>query len=160
MKEQWWNFGQAANYVQANYPCESGVAANRFLADKIADGSLVTRYENGLIIQPEEWVRLGDIDLTVEGTHISHGAVEYQRASVEKLCNPSNPQARGGRPSKDWPDFLIEVVAMANTPDGLPDRQADLERTMLAWGEENMSDPPKETAVRDMVSRIYKRIKR
>lgn len=158
MKSQWWNFGQAVNYVQANYPCENGVAANELLANKVVDGSLTVRYgEGGLVIQPDEWVRNGHIDLKVEGAGISHMDVEYKRASIEKLCQKPPSPGNGGRPLKDWEKFLIEVIGIANGIDGLPDKQADLERTMLEWAQSNMDDPPLETAVRDMVSKIYRR---
>ncbi|RWK57090.1 hypothetical protein [Mesorhizobium sp.] len=155
MKAQWWSFGQAANYVQANYPCENGWAANKLLAEKIIDGTITTKYDD-VTISKEEWKRLGDIDIEVEGSDIAHHMVDYARSDIEKLCNGVSHAKRGGRPLKDWESFLIEVITMADTIDGLPDTQAALESRMLLWAEQNMSDPPKETAVREMVSAIYR----
>jgi hypothetical protein len=41
---------------------------------------------------------------------------------------------RSGRPPKyDWQEFHVQIALIANSPDGLPERQAELERMMADW---------------------------
>lgn len=62
----------------------------------------------------------------------------------------------GGRPQKfDWEAFLIEVVRIANTPDGLPPRKAELVTMMLSWCTDNWNESPGESTVRERVRRVY-----
>lgn len=68
------------------------------------------------------------------------------------------PRGRGGRPPKyKWDEFYLELIRLANTPDGLPEKQADLERHMaewcaLAWGQE-----PAPSVIRSKLAPLYKR---
>jgi hypothetical protein len=44
------------------------------------------------------------------------------------------PTNRGGRPQEhDWNSFVMEIIRLANQPDGLPETQAELVRQMLTW---------------------------
>lgn len=65
------------------------------------------------------------------------------------------PKRRVGRPTQyDWDSFWREVVRVSHTPDGLPDKQAALEKAMLEWCELNWGRQPAESAVRDKLSRL------
>ncbi len=67
------------------------------------------------------------------------------------------PLNRGGRPQEyDWDTFLLEIIRKANTPDGLPDKQADLVKDMLFWFQETYSNEPAESAVKARISKIYR----
>jgi hypothetical protein len=62
---------------------------------------------------------------------------------------------RGGRPpSWDWDAFDREMMRLANTPDGLPDRPA-LQKHMLEWCERTWGKSPADSLFRDHISRKY-----
>ena len=89
-------------------------------------------------------------------------------AQVSSVCLPQVDLAtaevipvegrRGpGRPSEwNWKGALVYLVTVANTPDGLPDKQADAERLVLKWFEDNYCDSPAPSAIREHVSPIYR----
>lgn len=63
---------------------------------------------------------------------------------------------RGGRPAEyDWDSFMLEIIRRANTPDGLPDSQAELVREMLEWFSATSSSEPAESSVKLRTSKIY-----
>ena len=80
--------------------------------------------------------------------------------------NSSRPPERtqetrpaGGRPSKYiWDDFFIEVIRIANTPDGLPEKQSALEKHMMSWCQQHWAESIGESTVRERVRRIYRAI--
>jgi hypothetical protein len=66
----------------------------------------------------------------------------------------------GGAPRKFADDLLIEIIKIANRPDGLPDNKQDLVRMLKeyhapSWGD---NDFPSESTIQQIVSRVYKRI--
>ena len=68
-------------------------------------------------------------------------------------------KSRGGRPQEyDWDAFTIEIIRLANTPDGLPPKQADLIGQMLQWCENQWEKQPAESSVKSRISRIYNRL--
>lgn len=74
---------------------------------------------------------------------------DYSRP-VEKDFKPK----KNGRPEYDWDSFWREVVRLALHPDGLPERQADLERIMMEWCESNWGKGG-ESTVRGKISPLY-----
>ncbi len=61
-----------------------------------------------------------------------------------------------GRPQKyDWIAFLQQVARIANTPHGLPEKQADLERCMLEWCANNWGEEPAESVIREKLAPLY-----
>lgn len=63
---------------------------------------------------------------------------------------------KGGRPQEyDWDTFIFEIIRQANTPDGLPEKQATLIRCMLEWCNENFGSEPAESSVKQRISKIY-----
>jgi hypothetical protein len=68
---------------------------------------------------------------------------------------PSQSKNQGGRPRvHDWDQFWIEVVSVANTPDGLPDRdelREHMENFVTGWDR-----PPDNSAIRAKLSKLYK----
>jgi hypothetical protein len=63
---------------------------------------------------------------------------------------------KGGRPLKyDWDAFTIEVIRTANSPDGLPESQAELIIKLLQWCEDNWGKQPADSSVKSRVSKIY-----
>jgi hypothetical protein len=52
-------------------------------------------------------------------------------AKMAPIPQPEQPANQGGRPPEyDWDSFMLEIIHRANTPDGLPDSQAELVRDM------------------------------
>lgn len=75
-----------------------------------------------------------------------------------ELSNPNDaPVQKGGRPaSYDWDSFIGEVVRIANTPDGLPEKQADLVRKMQSWFSETYDAEPADSTIKTRISKIYR----
>lgn len=68
---------------------------------------------------------------------------------------PSETRRNTGRPPKyDRDAFNREVVRIANTPDGLPDR-APLTRQMAQWCVNTWGDQPSDSVLRDWISKIF-----
>tara|TARA_R110002020_G_scaffold56074_35_gene155387 strand:+ start:4384 stop:5019 length:636 start_codon:yes stop_codon:yes gene_type:complete len=66
-------------------------------------------------------------------------------------------KGKGGRPQEyDWDSFTSEIVRRANSPDGLPERQADLIRDMLQWFRDTFDMEPAESSVKARISKIYR----
>jgi hypothetical protein len=68
----------------------------------------------------------------------------------------ARPSDRRGRPRKwDWDAFYREIIRLANTPDGLPEKQSDLVQIMKEWCQEEWGDEPSDSLVRDHISKVY-----
>jgi hypothetical protein len=91
--------------------------------------------------------------------------VYLDRRSVEPHLEPVDqqspvmddvaPKSQGGRPSLPWDDFFVEVIRLANLPDGLPEEQAKLEEIMLDWCERNWRGKGSISSVRPRIAKIY-----
>ena len=64
-------------------------------------------------------------------------------------------ERRGRKPAYDWDSFWRKVDQVTQPPDGLPEKQADLEKIMLAWCSENWDKEPAVSTVRQRLSRLY-----
>ena len=65
-------------------------------------------------------------------------------------------KSKGGRPREyDWDALTIEIIRIANSPDGLPDTQAELVEQVLQWCENTWGKQPAESSVKARVSRIF-----
>ena len=72
---------------------------------------------------------------------------------------PDRPTPRRGRPRTwKWDDFGKEVTRIANTPDGLPENQADLVRTMSSWCLDTWGAEPADSLIRERISETYRHI--
>ncbi len=79
-------------------------------------------------------------------------SLQAKQASQTKVG--ANP---GGRPPEyDWDSFTMEIIRLANTPDGLPETQAELIQTMLEWFNNSYDKEPAESSVKSRISKIYK----
>lgn len=85
-----------------------------------------------------------------------------QSQETPRILHVDPPQAappvnRGGRPQEhDWDSFVLEIVNRANQPDGLPETQADLVRSMLDWFQQKYGREPAESSVKNRISKIYR----
>ena len=78
--------------------------------------------------------------------------------SNRDLVEDGQTQAKnsgGGPPKYDWDAFYCEVVRIANTPDGLPEKRADLQRQMAEWFQDTYAMEPAESEIKKRVRRIY-----
>ena len=84
------------------------------------------------------------------------------RVSVKAnpFAESTQPLNQGGRPVEyDWDSFMLEIIRRANTPDGLPDSQADLVRGMLLWFSGTSGSEPAESSVKLRTSKVYRYLK-
>jgi hypothetical protein len=84
------------------------------------------------------------------------------RSELAQLPATEHPESirkdRGGAPRKfDRDLFFIEIVRIANTPDGLPDRR-DLARHMADWCAKNFEEPPAENTIRAWLAKVCDRL--
>jgi hypothetical protein len=87
------------------------------------------------------------------GTSRASNGVPVEKRTAQPL--PSKPASTGGRPAKyDWDAFTRELLRLANTPDGLPDRAATTKH-MKEWCVREWGDEPSDSAIRDKITRIY-----
>jgi hypothetical protein len=62
---------------------------------------------------------------------------------------------KGGRPPTDADDFWIEIVRIANTPDGLPEDETELKKRMLEFQPERS-----ESWVRGKLTKLWKGLRK
>jgi len=74
----------------------------------------------------------------------------------DSFGNADRHRSRSGRPQEyDWDAFVIEIIRIANSPDGLPVKQSELIGAMLQWCESTWGKQPAESAAKAKVSGIY-----
>ena len=83
--------------------------------------------------------------------------VEHVDEGSDDGAAPSEKtRSRGGRPPEyDWNAFVIEIVRIANTPDGLPEKQSELIKGMLQWCENTWGKQPSDSMAKEKISTIY-----
>ena len=73
-----------------------------------------------------------------------------------KVTENAKTKNKGGRPPEhDWDACIIEIIRTANTPDGLPESQAELVRQLSEWFSKTYNNEPAESSIKSRVSRIY-----
>ena len=79
------------------------------------------------------------------------------RSLFQKNDNATSFQSetlRGRKPSYDWESFFLEVAVRIDQ-DGLPEIQAEFEKTMAVWCLDTWGKEPAESTVRSKISRVY-----
>lgn len=80
-------------------------------------------------------------------------------ASVVNMAVP--PKNKGGRPPEwDWNAFILEIIRIANTLDGLPKTRAELAAVMRDWFIDQCDDHPADTTLEDRIRPIYQYLER
>ena len=70
---------------------------------------------------------------------------------------PQSSRGRGRPGLYKWDDFQVEITRIANTPDGLPEMQADLEKEMAQWCEDTWGVQPGVSTIRGKIAPHYQR---
>ena len=66
-------------------------------------------------------------------------------------------KSKGGRPREyDWDAVTIEIIRIANSPDGLPESQAALVEQLLQWCENTWGKQPAESSVKARTSKVFR----
>ncbi len=106
-------------------------------------------------------LQLSDIDLA--GRDLSRLLRAFETPSQRSSSTENEKQDQKaakcapGRPQKyDWEAFWLRVALIANQPDGLPEKQADLVSQMLNWCSENWGGEPGVSTVKDRLSKLYR----
>jgi hypothetical protein len=89
-----------------------------------------------------------------------------QSEQVDAFIRQAHPtpenqtQIKRGRPPKwDWNWLMIEIVALANQPDGLPEKQSELEDWAAQLFQGNLGQEPSGSLIRKKVGPIYQRLR-
>jgi len=85
----------------------------------------------------------------------AQGITDTARTSSEQTMAPAPTTKKRGRPPiYDWSAFFVEIIVRADL-DGLPDSQAELERSMADWCQQTWDASPGDSTIRDKISPIY-----
>lgn len=84
----------------------------------------------------------------------------YEVFPPTRKDNKERIETRGRKRKYDWDSFYVEVARIANLPDGLPETQADLEKTMAEWCSLKWGEEPATSMIRDKISAIYQSLKK
>jgi hypothetical protein len=74
------------------------------------------------------------------------------RNQSDKGETTARPKGTPGRKAIwDWEGAMVHLLEIANLPDGLPETQAEIERTVADWFMDNFGDHPAESTIREKV---------
>ncbi len=89
-------------------------------------------------------------------TLLSETAAEKTKQPALLREDSGLDKSKGGRPREyDWNAFTIEIIRIAQTPDGLPETQAALIEQMLQWCRDGWEKEPAASSVKNRISIIY-----
>ena len=87
--------------------------------------------------------------------------IEIDTSDLMRVFPDSNStkkmETRGRNEKYKWNDFYEKIILIADTPDGLPDKQADLEKEMAEWCTFEWDEAPAESTIRAKISPIYQK---
>jgi hypothetical protein len=133
------------------------LATGKRTAFKIRDGRLegihrsewVAEPSGGAMLECGYWVPLGFRHHYPKYPIVVAMAEEAAAIPAEATKDPR------GRKGYDWDPFWREVTRIADSLDGLPETQAELETIMSKWCEEAWGKEPAPSTVRERLSPIY-----
>lgn len=80
--------------------------------------------------------------------------------ALKSDTTPHQKDKRGRPPEWDWNTFALEIIRIANCPDGLPETRAELAEIMRNWFVDQCDDHPADTTLEDRIRPIYGYIER
>ena len=143
---------------------ESLDGTEKRLTDQKSDDSLVWRTlitgnleheHDPAVFQRTVYVRDDDASTFLE-EFTGKGLDRPIRQPTSRTKGLAPTEKRGSKPKFAWDDFWREVVRIANTPDGLPETQAHLEKHMQEWCRRNWGDEPSLSTIREKVNKLEK----
>ncbi len=88
------------------------------------------------------------------------GITDAARNTSEQTIAPAPTTRKRGRPpTYDWSAFFVEIIVRADL-DGLPDSQAELERSMADWCQQTWDVSPGDSTIREKISPIYNHLRK
>ncbi len=156
---KWVTFNEAEMIICDQTGCDS-FKARPALEEALTEGDVGSRKQisdqaNPIELHPAYWT---DEDRVMADRNNRTVTFEVHRGDLLRWLSPSADTAtpRRGRPFKwDWDAFWVEVALVADTLDGLPKKQADLERHMADWFERIHGGAPSESQIREKAKRLY-----
>ncbi len=85
-------------------------------------------------------------------------AADPKERRVTQAAEAAKQSNRGPKPIWDWEGAVAHLLSVANSPDGLPDRQSDIERLVADWFRQTIDKEPVESAIRKHVSAWCKEV--
>lgn len=164
-KASWIRFMDAVTLILRETRCDRGEAEPALVA-ALADGDIGSQRRlwpiNGpwhlaetTELQPKFWSEWEGFPEPLDG-YVDEYLVDHGK--LRAWLTPSDGmqgQKRGRKPALPWDRFWFEIVRIADL-DGLPERQADLERQMLNWFEQETGGRPSESTVREPIGKLYR----
>jgi hypothetical protein len=176
-----WERSQAAAYLA---DLQHGTCHSQFTKDERQFNELLTRLHSAVrqVIASTDYCTQGigpagtmidvphgmahqlKIDLEANTVSTQDGGMIWRGVMVRAATDQAPAlERRGqerrtlGRPRKwDWDGALFFLVARANTPDGLPPVQADVEKMIADYfGRKNGGDCPSESSIREKVQLLF-----
>ena len=93
--------------------------------------------------------RIGEQGVDWSRSAISKYGVEYLEVTVSPPEMSDNADTARVPLKFNWDQFWVEIVRMANTPEGLPEDSGELYRYMADFCAARFSNPPGEARIRD-----------
>lgn len=158
---------QAPSEVQAiKQMLTAAIAGQALIADSSGNSfSIIGDYSESLITREnlQEYAKLKNVfpaflfDTLAPFTPPQNPLDIFVSLQAKQASQTKVETNSGGRPTEyDWDGFTMEIIRLANTPDGLPETQAELVQIMLLWFNNTYGKEPAESSVKSRISKIYK----
>ena len=93
-------------------------------------------------------------EITVPALALLKAFPSEKKTLALEAASPEGSDRRGRPPKFNWPAFYVEIAVQADL-DGLPEKQAELERVMADWCSLTWGEVPGESTLRHALSPIY-----
>jgi hypothetical protein len=106
----------------------------------------------------KEWFigQIGQQGVDWERSAMLKYGVGYSDIRVSPRAVSTDPEKESRLPKFNWDQFWVEIVRMANGPDGLPADREELYRSIGDYCAARFSDPPGENLIRSKLAMLPK----
>ena len=148
---------EASRFAPILQAISASVQSGRLPADASANAlSMIGGHESSLVTRDDLMIfasAKGERPAFLFDTLIPDAAANELPAVVD----PQTTKSKGGRPQEyEWDALTIEIIRIANSPDGLPESQAALVEQLLQWCENTWGKQPAESSVKARISKIFR----